>query len=427
MNDVIKNIKKEIKDGETIVVATSGGPDSITLLNILLNIKKYRIICAHVNHKLRKESEEEAKMVEKLCTSNNITYEYYEIKGYKNNIENYAREKRYEFFDKTVKKYQAKYLLTAHHGDDLIETIIMRIIKGTDISELKGFSEKTRKNNYIIYRPLITVTKDEILDYCKNNKLKYAVDKSNEKDLYTRNRIRKYILTELKKENQNIHKNFLKISKSLEQYENYIDKNINKEKIINIKKFKNEEEIIKDKTIYDMLKKAYEGNTKKIKEIHIKDIKKLIENDKPNIKLNLPKNKVFIKEYDKAFIKNYEEEKEYDIILDKEIKLPNKHIIKMIEDTEEKSNNVLKINSKDIELPIHVRNKKNGDKLNVKNLKGTKKVKDIFIDEKIPVEERKNYPIVTDNKGEIIWLPGIKKSHFDVSKNKNYDIIIKYF
>ena len=82
MNEVIKNIKKEIKKGETIVVATSGGPDSMCLLNILISMNRYNIICAHINHKLRKESEAEAKMVTEYCTGNNITCEYYEIKGY---------------------------------------------------------------------------------------------------------------------------------------------------------------------------------------------------------------------------------------------------------------------------------------------------------------------------------------------------------
>ena len=409
------------------MVATSGGPDSMCLLNILMELKKYNIVCAHVNHKLRKESEAEAKMVKDLCISNNITYEYYEIEGYKSNIEGYAREKRYSFFEKIVKKHKAKYLLTAHHGDDLIETIIMRLIKGTNISELKGFSEKTYKNNYIVYRPLITVTKEEILNYCKQKKIKYAVDKTNEEDTYTRNRIRKYILPPLKKENKNIHKNFLKMSNSIEEYENFIDKNILKAKTINVNKFKKQEDLIKEKTIYNLLKKEYKENIKLIKEKHIKEIKKIIENKKPNLQVNLPKEKVFVKEYEKAFIKDNEDLKEYDFVLKKEIKLPNNHILKLIDDTDETSNNVLKINSKDIQMPIHVRNRRNGDKINVKNLKGTKKIKDIFIDEKVPISERKNYPVVTDNNEKILWLPGIKKSHFDVSKTKNYDIIVKYF
>ena len=78
-------------------------------------------------------------------------------------------------------------------------------------------------------------------------------------------------------------------------------------------------------------------------------------------------------------------------------------------------------------MPLHIRTKKEGDKIKVKGLNGRKKIKDIFIDEKIPLEERIIYPILTDSKDNILWIPGLKKSEFDKSKTKNYDIIIKYF
>ena len=131
-----------------------------------------------------------------------------EINNYRGNTENYARKKRYEFFENLIKKYQAKYLLTAHHGDDLTETIIMRLIRGSSIKGYAGFSEITYKENYKIYRPLITKTKEEIFDYVQKNDIPYALDKTNNSDKFTRNRIRKYILPNLKKENKNIHLKF---------------------------------------------------------------------------------------------------------------------------------------------------------------------------------------------------------------------------
>ena len=144
MNEVINDIKKEIKDNYSLIVATSGGPDSMCLLNLLLNLKKeknLKLVCAHVNHNLRDESKEEAKMVKDFCTGNNITYEHYEIKEYNGNTEDYARKQRYSFFEKLIKKYQAKYLLTAHHGDDLMETILMRLARGTNLDGFKGFKK----------------------------------------------------------------------------------------------------------------------------------------------------------------------------------------------------------------------------------------------------------------------------------------------
>ena len=431
MNDVIEDIKKEIKE-KTVVVATSGGPDSMCLLNLLKQNTNLNIICAHVNHKLREESEIEAKMVKNYCKSNNITYEYYEIKNYKGNTENYAREKRYKFFEKILKKYSSKYLLTAHHGDDLIETILMKIIRG-NINNLEGFKKLTKRDNYYIYRPLITKTKEDILNYCKNNNIKYAIDKTNFEDTYTRNRIRKYILPELKKENKNIHKNFIKLSNKIQEYENYINIEVEKQTkeiykdYIDIKKLNKKEELIKEKIIYKILKKEYKENIKLIKQKHINSIINALNNKKPNITINLPQNKIFIKEYNNAKIKNKKEKKEYNFILKDEITIPNNHTIKVIKDIEETSNYVIKLNKKEISMPLHIRTKKEGDKIKLKGLNGRKKIKDIFIDEKIPKEERNNYPILTDDKDNILWLPGLKKSEFDKSKTKNYDIIIKYF
>ena len=437
MHEVINDIKKEIKNNEPLILATSGGPDSMCLLNLLLSLKdekKLNIICAHVNHNLRKESKEEAEMVKNFCLSNNITYEYTEINGYKGNTENYARQKRYTFFENLIKKYNAKYLLTAHHGDDLMETILMRLSRGTSLDGFKGFSRISKRENYIVYRPLIHVTKDEILNYVKENDIPYAIDKTNSEDKYTRNRFRKYILPPLKNENKEVHRNFLKLSETLEAYDNHINKEIKKllpiiykNNKLNVELFNQNDRIIKQKILYNILDKIYKENINLIKDKHINFILELLENKRPNIKLDLPQNKMFNKSYNEAYITEKTEEKEYNFIFEDELKLPNNHIIKKIEDTKEKSNYVIKLNSKDISLPLHIRSRKEGDKIYIKGLNGSKKVKDIFINEKIPNRERKLYPIVTDNKNNILWLPGLKKSKFDRANTQNYDIIIKYF
>ena len=437
MNEVIKDIKKEIPNNQTIIIATSGGPDSMCLINIINTLKeekKIKIICAHVNHQLREESKEEAQMVKKYCLSNNITYEYMEINEYKGNIENYARKKRYDFFEKLIKKYNAHYILTAHHGDDLIETMLMRISRGTRYKGYIGFTKKTKRDNYIIYRPLITKTKEEIIKYLKENNIKYAIDKTNFQDKYTRNRYRKYILKPLKKENKNIHKQFLKLSETIEMYEKYIyikvkevKNDIYKNNKIDIKKLNEQEKIIKQKVIYEILKEKYTNDITLIKDYHIDQIIKILENKKPNMEINLPKKYIFSKEYNYGKIIKHKGVKKYNYILNKEIKLPNNHIIKIVKEDNDNSNYCLKINSKQVKTPLHIRTRKKGDKIEIKGLNGSKKIKDIFIDEKIPIKKRETYPILTDNDDNILWIPGLKKSKFDVSKTENYDIIIKYF
>ena len=435
MNDILEKLKN-LPNDISIVIAVSGGPDSMALLNLLNVIKKeknIKIICAHVNHNLRKESKAEAKMVKDYCKQKSIIYEYMEIKEYKGNTENYAREKRYEFFENLLKKYNSKYLFTAHHGDDLIETVIMRLIRSSSLKGYSAFSEITEKKDYKIYRPLITKTKEEIFNYVKNNNLLYAIDKTNDSDFFTRNRIRKYILPRLKEENKNVHLKFLEFSKTLNETEKYLKKQTEKAlskiyiaKKIDINSFKKEDLLVQKRIIHHILNETYKENIAKIKDVHVNNILSTVKNSTSNSKINLPDNKIFIKSYNNAWIEENKETKNYDIILNDIVELPNGYIIEIIKETENNSNYVTKINTQEINMPIHIRTRKEGDKLTLKGLNKEKKLKDIFIDEKVPIEKRKTWPVVTDDKDNIIWLPGLKKTKFDRAKTKNYDIIIRY-
>ena len=436
MNDILEKLKKEIPNNSSVIIALSGGPDSMVLLNLLLKVKKeknLKIVCAHVNHKLRKESDDEAKMVKKYCEKENIIFEYMTINDYQGNTENYARKKRYEFFDKLIKKYSSSYLLTAHHGDDLTETIMMRLIRGASLKGYAGFSEVTEKKSYKIYRPLITKTKAELLNYAKENNIPYAVDQTNESDDYTRNRIRKYILPTLKKENKNVHLKFTEFSKLISETEEYFEKVLAKkiEKIyqdnkLNVEIFLTEEPLIQKKLIHNILNDVYKDKINLINDNHVNNILSTVKNKKPNIQINLPDNKILKKAYNYVWIEENKNYEEYDYTLIDKVILPNNHTIEITEETTDHSNFVTKLNSKEIKLPIHIRTKKAGDKLILKGLNKQKKLKDIFIDEKIPMDKRNSWPVVTDDNDEIIWLPGLKKTKFDREKPRNYDIIIRY-
>ena len=436
MNDILERLKKEIPNNSSVIIATSGGPDSMVLLTLLLAVKKeknLKLVCAHVNHKLRKESDDEAKMVKKYCEKENIIFEYMIIDKYKGNTENYARAKRYEFFDKLIKKYASPYLLTAHHGDDLTETIMMRLIRGSSLKGYAGFSEITEKKGYKIYRPLITKTKTELLNYAKENNIPYAIDQTNDSDNYTRNRIRKYILPTLKKENKNVHLKFLEFSKTIYETEEYFEKVLVKkiEKIyqdnkLNVEIFLTEEPLIQKKLIHNILNDVYKDKINLINDNHVNNFLSTVKNKKPNIQINLPDNKILKKAYNYVWIEENKNYEEYDYILKDKVTLPNNHTIEIIDETTDHSNFVTKLNSKEIKLPIHIRSKKYGDKLTLKGLNKQKKLKDIFIDEKIPIDKRNSWPVITDDNDKIIWLPGLKKTKFDREKQRNYDIIIRY-
>lgn len=427
-----------LKDKDIVVIGLSGGPDSMCLLNILKNLKKdIKIICAHINHNIREESKEELKFVEKYCQENNLIIETTtfdkksESQDY-NELE--LREKRYAFFEKIISKYKAKYLFTAHHGDDLVETVLMRITRGSNLKGYSGFQIETPKKGYKVIKPLIFMTKEDINEYNTENNIPSVKDKTNDENNYTRNRYRHNILPFLKSENQNIHLKYLKFSRELLSYYNYVDKVVSKEienryhkKVLDIKDFSRLDKIIQIKIIEYILDDNYIDNLYLVGDKHVNLILDIINNPKPNIEINLPDNLRISKSYnDIKITRNNKNANSYNIKITNETILPNGKTIKIIKETNKNSNDYIKLNSKEISLPLYVRNRKIGDKIIVKNMESPKKIKDIFINSKIPKEERDTQPIVVDSKGEVIWIPGIKKSKFDKSKEDLYDIILWY-
>lgn len=437
MEKTLEFLNKLLNLNDTIIVGISGGPDSMCLLHVLISLRekyKLNIICAHINHGLRIESNDEKNFVEKYCQQNNINFEYLKIKDYTNDkfTENEARRKRYAFFEELIKKYNAKYLMTAHHGDDLIETILMRIVRGSTLSGFIGIPKVSRNEKYKIVRPLLYLTKNDIYKYLENNNIPYVIDKTNESDKYTRNRYRKHMLPFLKKEEANVHLKFLKYSEEIEKYNRYINK-IVEEKIkyiiednkIIIDKLLKEDDFIQEKVIEYVIKDIQKND---IFNINNKCMEKIIEllKNKSNKEINLCDGYIARKSYNYLIIEKNKNKVDYKFELKKDINIMNKYKFELLEESHLKNNYIIRLNSEEINLPFYIRNKIDGDKIKVKNLKGTKKVKDIFIDSKIDLKKREEYPLLVDCNNNIIWIPGIKKSTFDKDINEKYDIIIKY-
>ena len=217
----------EFSNNDTIVIGCSSGPDSMSLVDMLLKVrKKYnlQLVIAHVNHNVRKESYEEAEYLKQYCLDNNLVFESMVIEEYgDDNFHNEARNIRYNFFENLIHKYDGNYLMTAHHGDDLIETVMMRIVRGSNLNGYSGFKEVVDMGNYKIVRPLIHFTKKELEDYANENNVKYYVDSSNDKDKYTRNRYRKYLIPFLKEEEVNVNNKVLKFSETLDEASKFIE------------------------------------------------------------------------------------------------------------------------------------------------------------------------------------------------------------
>ena len=233
MLETINYLEKLLVDGDSIVLGLSGGPDSMCLLDILLKLnKKITIIVAHINHNIRKISDSEAEFIKDYCQDKKVileTTKFSKKSPNKDYNEAELREMRYIFFEKIIKKYKANYLLTAHHGDDLIETILMRMTRGSDLKGYAGFDLVTVKNNYKIIKPLVFTTKEEIEKYNSENNIPSVEDLTNKSSKYTRNRYRLDVLPFLKKENPQVHLKYLKFSQELQKYYNFVNSIVEKE------------------------------------------------------------------------------------------------------------------------------------------------------------------------------------------------------
>ena len=435
--DFLLNTIKLNKD-DIIVIGVSGGPDSMGLLHILENLRKkiaFKIIVAHVNHNLRIESAEEAQFLEDYCNNHDLLYEYMKIDKYgDDNFHNEARNIRYAFYRNLINKYHANYLMTGHHGDDLMETILMRITRGASFKGYSGFSSIVDEGSYKIVRPLIFVTKDDLLKYVNDNKVPYRIDKSNFKDKYTRNRYRKNVLPFLKEEDPLVHEKFLKFSKTLLEYDEYINNimalNIDRvyhNGVVDIKEFSKLSNLIQKRIVDFLFEKIYSDDLLLINDKHMELFFNLVNSNRSSMQYNLPNDYLLIKSYDKIYFKkNVDAINSYDMLLDNYVKLPNGMVIEKVDSCNTNGNDILRLSSNDITLPLRVRTRKNGDK--IKTLHGgTKKVKDIFIDKKIPLEKRDNWPIVVDAKDTIVFIPFLKKSKFNRLKSESCDIIFKCY
>ena len=426
-----------ICENDYIIAAISGGPDSMALLDLLIKLRKeinFNIVCAHVNHNVRKESEEEKEFVLNYCKVNNIVFEYMKIEKYETgNFEMVAREKRYAFFEQLLKKYNSKLLFTAHHGDDLIETILMRIVRGSSLRGYAGFSKEINRGSYKIVRPLIFYTKSDIIAYNNENDIPFRIDSSNECDDYTRNRYRHHMLPFLKNEDSNVHKKFLKFSELLLEYTDYIDNvvlnnifNVYKNNTLDIIEYKKLDSLIQKGVLNYIFKELYPNNLYLITDKYTLIVHNMIMSNKSSMSIELPNNILITKSYDIIKFKEELNKKNYEYELIDNLLLPNNYCFHFVSSIEEDSNYVCRLNSSDISLPLYVRNKKDGDKMEIKGMKGSKKIKDIFINSKISLSERQKWPIVVDSNGKIVWLPGLKKSKYNKEKNEKGDIIIKY-
>lgn len=482
--------QKLIEKNDSVLVGLSGGPDSIFLLHFLLSIKdmyNLKIVAAHLNHSLRgKESDKDENFVKKLCKKVNLELvtRKEKVKKFakenKLNLEEAGRVLRYQFFNQVREEYNLKKIATGHTADDNAESIIFNLIRGTGVSGLAGIAIK----NADLIRPILCLTKEEILDYLKRNKIKYRFDKTNLKTNYTRNLIRLKLIPKIKKINPSVLETLFDTSNLFRELKEFLElstasfnkifeiiEGSNEKKLkINLtllRKIESENlsnELYNDFQSLFVMKSDYIDNLKnssntllnfekqiefgsKLKYPIMHLIQKYV-NDHFNVLLNyrniqyvlslrnaqkgksieLPESLIAIREADSIIIQKKDLNENVNFI----IEIGTKHESSYFSFSSEKIDNtkvefsksgmIEFIDAEKLQGSLRLRNWKEGDKILPLGFKSYKKVSDILTDRKLPHLIRKKILVLEDEK-EIIWLVGVRLSDKYKISNKTKCIL----
>ncbi len=410
-------INKIINKNDKILIAFSGGPDSVFLfyfLNSLLDKYKLYIELAYINHNIRDDVENDIKFVKEFAKRNNVNYSIRNVdvisysKINKISTELAARELRYNELNEILKEKKLTKIATGHNLDDNVETFIFRLLRGTSLNGLKSI--QSNRNNVI--RPILNIEKTIILRILENIDEWYVIDYTNNENIYTRNIIRNTIFPMFEDINPKFRDKIINIINEI----NNIEDNVNnyssiEDNILHIDQI--EEVVIKDEHLLNkIIVKYFEKNNIEINKEKINNTKELIFSKGSKI-INLSKDKILCKEYNKLIIKKVFE---IENIENKKTKLEinkinkfNDYIIKIVKTKQILSEDLEYINhtlasvytiNKDIldvysesDSVFYVRSKIDGDKIKLKN-NITKKLKDIFINKKIVKWDRSKIPVV---------------------------------
>jgi tRNA(Ile)-lysidine synthase len=422
-----------VNSGDKIVVAVSGGPDSVCLLKILFQLQRWLnigLIVAHLNHGLRpKEDERETEFVANLSRSLNLTLAHDKVdnltKAHGSSIEEKAREIRYRFLEKVLDEYQAQKAALGHNMNDQAETVLMHFLRGAGPTGLSGIPP-IRQKRFI--RPLIDITRDEIHTYLKQKDISFMMDSSNLEKRYLRNKLRLELIPLLLNYQPRLIEHLGELASLCRQEDQFMEEEAKKglqmvtldssghSLELSLDTFKGLSTPLRYRIIRQAIKQV-KGDLRRIDIGHIKAIIDLADSVKPQIRMNLPEDLMVKRIYDRLrFSLGTEIETEdfsYHIKDSGVFKIPEINQTLSLEEIPREnfpsspSPNEAFLDLDRLKWPLRVRNFRAGDKFIPFGLNGFKKVKDVFIDNKIPSEERKRIPILEDCN-EIVWLSGIR-------------------
>ena len=444
-NLVKQNIldKNLIEPGDNVLIGLSGGPDSVFLFHNLRKLKidlSFNLYASHVNHMYRgKDAMHDEEFVRELCGK-------YGVKLFvkRKNASEYARELkvteeeagrklRYGFFSDNLKEIGGGKVAVAHNLNDQAETVLQRIIRGSGVDGLSAMSFK--KGSLI--RPMLNVPKSEVLNYLHENNYEYCIDRTNLQDVYGRNKIRLNLIPYLEKSfNPNIQNTLYRMSETMERDKKIIEKYVelrfndvliekdSKKVILSLSRLKDMDPGESGRIVRHAIE-VLKGNTVNIEMKHIDYATEFIRTGSTGKKINLSEGFTIEISYDNLIVNKIVDNIpnfQYNIVLNETLEIPEvgKTLLCRVLNSSEFKNgdkNSISLNYDLIKGSLVVRNRRPGDSMVPCGMTGSKKIKDIFIDLKVPAEERDSKLIIADDD-KVLWLEGFRiHNSFKVSSS----------
>lgn len=429
MKETVKNILQKyvnISCESTFIVGFSGGWDSMCLLHIMNQLSKeygFLLVAAHLNHNWRgKESEAEKERCLQFCEDNDITFISDTLAEDLKPSEIVAREMRYDFFKRCAEEFEADAILTAHTRSDNAETILYRIIKGTGLNGLEGIREIRDLSTFKVIRPILHYSRKDVEEYCIKNELYPNNDSSNVNTKYARNNIRHNIMPALKVINPNIENSLItlgEIASGNNKVINELMENIEKQVTVGNKwltqNFLILNAAIKQHFVYKLLiENDIEPSFAKIQEL----INFIAENQKSKTGKTLSISTdlwLFVSnKYTYVLDANYYQKIDEEIEI-KDIgtwSLNENHHFSILKNEikPEKFPKAVELvaytDFSNIEFPLTLRSRRNGDIIQPFGMQGKMKLKKYFINKNIPEHDRDKIVLLCKDK-EVLWAVGV--------------------
>ena len=378
-----------VSAGDTIICAISGGADSVALLFGLYLLKEklgIQLEAAHFNHHLRgEESQRDEAFVRDFCDRYDIPLHLgsAEVKAGKKGLEAAARDARYAFLRSLPGK-----IATAHTADDNAETVLLHLIRGTGLKGLGGITPVSGN----VIRPMLSVTREEVEAFLQEWCLRHIEDSSNETDAFLRNRIRHHVMPLLKQENPKIGGNLSAMALRLRLDEEYLCAQSTFETLPTVEQLRHMETPLRNRCFEKYLK---ECGVREPEQSHIAALEALMVSEKPSARASFPGGVTIARNYDR--LEKLEEKKcleEIQLLCPSEAEFGDYRVICMPAKEIVQAPDAFTINPAGI---IKVRSRCSGDSIRLSS--GTKSLKKLFIDRRIPAHQRESIPVVCDEQG----------------------------